>query len=651
MDARSGYVPEDIFRHRVLDSLTAGTHHGYVAMSVTRALQDTDDYETVIWGVALEPAGQRPRALTSTAHGASSPQLDPAGRVLAFLSKRGNDGKQVHLLRLDGGEARALTRAADVELAGISQWSADGAQLLLTARVPWQEDGEVQATAGHKPPQVARYLPYKRDGTGIVVGTRTHLYAANAGNGRLVQLTAGDFNISAAAWSADGRQLAYVRNCSGRQRHRSELWIADALGGEPRCLLPRLASIDSIAWSPDGQRIGLAATETEGDSFLALWFVDARDGHLQRLGDDDFEVESGSGVHWHADGKRIAVIASHRGVQALAVVSLVDGRPTLHCRGLRHVKAIAASQHRIAFVSVSMRRPDELHSMDWEGGGERRHGHFNRGWSNDRPRPRVAKRRFRVPDGNGGDERVDAWVLRPADGGGPFPLLVDFHGGPHSIVRSDFAAHTYWYLLLSRGWAILAVNALGSSSYGHGFARRLRGQWGTLDLPQHLAVLEKLKSERLADERVACAGKSYGGFLSAWALGTTEAFKACIVCAPLANLESHAGTSDTGYYTVPYLMDAELDGSHACYHQQSPVAHARNAHSPTLILQGENDQRCPRGQSEELFARLIRTTAVPVEMVIYPGSSHAEAESGRPSNRLDYHRRIADWAERWAGRG
>lgn len=67
-----------------------------------------------------------------------------------------------------------------------------------------------------------------------------------------------------------------------------------------------------------------------------------------------------------------------------------------------------------------------------------------------------------------------------------------------------------------------------------------------------------------------------------------------------------------------------------------------------LVLQGENDGRCPRGQSEELFAHLIRCTQAPVELVVYPDSTHAEADSGRPSNRADYHARVAPWAERWA---
>ena len=52
-------------------------------------------------------------------------------------------------------------------------------------------------------------------------------------------------------------------------------------------------------------------------------------------------------------------------------------------------------------------------------------------------------------------------------------------------------------------------------------------------------MVRKLQEEGLADDRLACAGKSYGGYLSAWAIGNCERFKAAAVAAPVANLLSH----------------------------------------------------------------------------------------------------------------
>lgn len=643
MAGADAFVPEDIFRHRVLASLHGGDHGA--VFTVTRALEKADNYEKVAWG--MRPGqDEAPRALTSAAHGASSPRLDPKGRTLAFLSRRGKGGRQVHLLPLDGGEARRLTHADGQSLSTIEDWSRDGRRLLLTASVPRREDGELEPPHRKRGPEVARYLPYKRDGSGIIVGSRTHLFVADTKRGRVEALTEGDFDVTSAAWSPDGRRLLFVRNRSERQRHRDDLWIADADGRNPRRLVAHLASISHASWSPDGRRIALTAIEEEGDSFVSAWLVDPDSGETRRLGDGDFELEPTSGVQWHPHGDRMALIAAHRGVRVLATMTVPEGKVALHRMGLRGVRSLAACGERLVFVTASMRRGEELHSIDWDGGDERRHGRFN-GWMRKKALPHVAKRRFHVPDGKGGEERIDGWLLRPA-GEGPFPLLVDFHGGPHSAVLTDFAAHTYWYLLLSRGWAVLAANAVGSSGYGKAFARRLRGSWGELDLPQHVAIVRRLQDEGIADDRLACAGKSYGGYMGAWAVGHVDLFKAAIVCAPVANIESHAGTSDTGYYCIPYLMDGEFHQARERYHRLSPVGYCHRASTPTLILQGENDGRCPRGQAEELFANLIRCSEAPVEMVVYPDSTHAEAESGRPANRVDYHRRLAAWAARWA---
>src|ERR1700712_3708669 len=80
----------------------------------------------------------------------------------------------------------------------------------------------------------------------------------------------------------------------------------------------------------------------------------------------------------------------------------------------------------------------------------------------------------------------------------------------------------------------------------------------------------------------------------------------------------------------------------------SPLDHMHNARTPTLLLQGKDDQRCPIGQSEEIFATLMRSSDVAVEMVLYPGADHHLAEQGAPKFRVDYVTRLVDWVDQWA---
>ncbi|MEG3191021.1 MULTISPECIES: S9 family peptidase [Novilysobacter] len=637
------FEPEDLYRHRTLQALDGSASHGRAVVLVSRALQQADHYESMVWRIA---AGDDPCPLTSPAFSAQSPRLSPDGSTLAFLSRRDGNSTKVHLLPLDGGEAAALT---DEHIQSILGWSHDGHRLLATVQVDWCEDRN--APAADPPaegPVVANFLPYKLDGSGYSTGHRSHLCALDADSGALTALVEGDFDVSGGSWSPDGRSLAYTRKRAGRERHRSDLWLADADGANARQVTHDLASVQGAAWSPDGRWIAFVGSEREGDSLLGLWLLEVAQGSLERL-DRELEIATGNPL-WHPDGDRLAVIAAYRGLQEIAIVG-VRGGPTrrLHA-DLRHVLQLAQHRDRLLFGVASMRRPCEVHSARWDGGDEQRHSAFNRAWFARRSRPRVSKRGFEVPDGNGGTEIIEAWLLLPPEEtSGPYPLLVDMHGGPHSYTLIDYAAHVHWYALCSRGWAVLSPHAVGSGSYGGEFARRLRGHWGELDLPQYLAVIRTLQDEGLADERLACTGKSYGGFLSAWSIGQCDVFKAAVVSAPVSNIESHAGSSDSGYYVSPYAMDGEINEVRERYHALSPVKYCIDVGAATLILQGEDDQRCPLGQAEELFANLIRCSKSPVQMVVYPGGSHSLSGSGKPSHRVDYHRRLTDWVQRWAG--
>jgi dipeptidyl aminopeptidase/acylaminoacyl peptidase len=76
--------------------------------------------------------------------------------------------------------------------------------------------------------------------------------------------------------------------------------------------------------------------------------------------------------------------------------------------------------------------------------------------------------------------------------------------------------------------------------------------------------------------------------------------------------------------------------------QHSPSTHIHNATTPTLIVHGEQDHRCPIGQGEQMFTALSRL-GVEVEFVRYPGGSHLMLHSGPNEHKLDYYQRIVAW--------
>jgi dipeptidyl aminopeptidase/acylaminoacyl peptidase len=356
---------------------------------------------------------------------------------------------------------------------------------------------------------------------------------------------------------------------------------------------------------------------------------------------------STKGLHWGQKSDRLYAAIVERGRQLVASIDVPGGEIRRLVMGERHVGKFALARNRLVFGVESPEALVEVHSTNLAGGDEITHTAFN-SWASNRVFPSVQVRQFQVPDGSGGTEAVEGWLLLPRDAPRPYPLFVDVHGGPASTVLLKYDAHPHWPVLISRGWAILAMNAVGSSSYGCEFAERLRGRWGELDLPQHLAAIDTLKQEKLVDEdRIAISGKSYGGYMAAWAPAQAPVFRAAIVMAPVIDMETHYATSDSGYHSDAYSMKTEPDGAREKYTSLSPLRYSKKIVTPTLILQGGEDERCPVCQGEMLFGSIMRHTKTPAELVVYPGGSHTMFESGTPSHRLDVTQRVVDWVERW----
>jgi dipeptidyl aminopeptidase/acylaminoacyl peptidase len=631
------FCVEDLYRHSSIAAMHGRSASERVVFTLTKPDRKKDSYRTSLW--IHDESGAR--KIVPARWKATSPCLSPDAGQVAFVSRRAKDTAEIRLLEVGGGASRRVGEPSTT-LQSISDWSQSN-RLLTLHKVARKEDALDDVDAGSSRPHVMIYVPYKIDGNGFTVGYRTECRVFDLDSAEDFTLVGGDFDVRQALWSPDGSRVAYIRTREGQQRHRTDIWIVGSDGGKPRQLTKEFASVSAFAWSPDGKRLALCASTIEGDSISECWVVDAESGAAQRASAQELQCETGDPL-WHEDNRRLAFTVSRLGRQEIVIVDIDESKDRPVERGLSQVTTACAAGGSIVFVASTVRKAAEIYRMDWDGGNERRLTRFNRHWFVERPRPHVRKRRFSVPDGDGGVERVDAWLLTPPDRDPPYPVLVDMHGGPQSAALLDYADHVYWYELLARGWMIVAPNAVGSGGYGFDFARRLRGRWGELDLPQYEAILSRLRQTGLAGPVAVCTGKSYGGFLSAWALGHSDAFSRVVISAPVANLESHVGTSDTGYYVSPYAVGAELSVARRLYRAMSPIESCSESRVPALLLQGGDDQRCPLGQAEEIFTHLMRC-GKPAKMVVYPGGSHSMAGTGRPSHRVDYHRRIVEWAE------
>ena len=639
------FTAGDLVLFHDLGQLHASARREAAACVVRTVDLAKDGYVSTVWMFSADGSIARP---VSAGPDDNGPQWSPDGATLGLVSARGG-APQVHVLDLAGGEARPLTRIP----AGVSQfrWSPDGRRLLVSGAIGVDPDSRDERRAGDFPPpgapELAWRLPYKSDGSGYMLGRAFVLYVVDAAGGEARQVTPPAFDVMAMEWAPDGRHIAYTRTRPGREAHRTDLWIARDDGTQPRQLTGALATVMGPKWSPDGRWIAITGARKEGDALARLFLVEVASGKLSQLGSDDMDVGGPETVHWMPDSSALVLVAARRACQTIVSVAVPGGECSTVVGGERHISEICLAGGRLHYFSESAVAPRELYTSELDRGGETQLSRLNDWWWERTPL-QAQLRCFRVPDGDGGEENIEGWLVRAKDAKGPQPLLVEAHGGPNAFALLGFPWNTYWNTLCSKGWAVVVPHAVGSSTFGRRFAERLNGRWGELDFPQFMATIDQLQAEGIAGDTVVIAGKSYGGFMAAWAIGHTGRFRAAIIAAPVANLESHFGTSDGGYYGQPYVLNAERHVDPDRYRRLSPVTHIHNATTPALILQGKEDERCPLGQSEELFATLRRAGSCECEMVMYPGGDHHLYEAGTPSHRLDVVNRMMGWIGRWA---
>jgi dipeptidyl aminopeptidase/acylaminoacyl peptidase len=238
---------------------------------------------------------------------------------------------------------------------------------------------------------------------------------------------------------------------------------------------------------------------------------------------------------------------------------------------------------------------------------------------------------------------IDAWLLKPPDFDPDkhYPVVLDVHGGPHGF--HGFAFNPMQQTLASHGFLVVFSNPRGSGSYGREFAQMVRCDWGGEDYLDLLAVLDAVLERPYADpDRTGIWGYSYGGYMTAWAIGHTQRFKAAVCGAPCFDLESMYGTSDISHAWGPLEWGGKPHEASEAFAAHSPSTFAHRATTPTLIVQGEADERCPIGQGEQMFVAL-KQAGCEVEFARYPGGAHAMLRVGPPSHRADVLERLLGW--------
>lgn len=700
---------DDLYRFRVATEPRLSPDGGRVVFTVQTVAPSKDGYRHAIW-IVDDADEAEPRRLTIGARHDTHPRFSPDGRTLAFLSDRRlhveeepgvdaksrEDGQQIHLLPLGGGEARRLTdlpRGVDA-----FEWSPDGRSLLVTSTSRGADRDEDRRRRGRTPPPKPGEAPesdyhfvdrlgYHANGVGFVYHAIDQLWLVDAETGSSRRLTDEPAGVGAAAWSPDGGRIAYTTNL--RRDHdlepRSHFVVIDVATGTRTRLTGDTAILFVPTWLPDGASIAALGGYLPDNFYRSDVWVIAADGSdadravggrnltgrhdlmpASTVGSDIVPSERPQ-LAVDDDGVWITFLAPAEGSVELHRVATEDGRVERLTTG-RHVIS-AFDQVRVASASarrgsVPIRRVwlrssatelSDLWVRDGDDGAARRLTELNREVLSE-VELREPVERWVTVDGR----RIQGWYLPPwvddepdgsTNGTGrtsqrrtapPPPLVTEIHGGPHTLYA--WAPVLEFQVLAGAGIGVSYSNPRGSEGYGREFNEANIRDWGPGPMRDVLAGIDALVADGLADpERLGLTGGSYGGYLTNWILAHDDRFAAAMTCRSVSDLWTLFLTGDlsSGFWPRHEFRAAPWEDPEV-FREASPITHAERIRTPLLIQHSEKDIRTTVGQAEQLFT-VLRSRRRPVRLLRVPEETHELTRSGTPFRRVENLNVVRDW--------
>jgi dipeptidyl aminopeptidase/acylaminoacyl peptidase len=552
-----------------------------------------------IWSVSFTcPAA--PCAPKMLAEG-DEPELSPSGDRVAFIKER-----QIWIVPTDGSAPAKKLFSANGNLDS-PKWSPDGMRLAF-----------VSSRGDHSFVGV-----YANDSTSILW---------------IAPTTSRDVSPR---WSRDGARIAFVRSPGSggapdsilvRTRRRWSIWSADSRTGDAKMLwdapdksYPSTHGGTNLNWAAGGRIVFLS----NADGQAHLYSIPENGGAALLLTPGNYMAEY---VTLTPDG-RYLLFAGNAGSDKDDIdrrhvvrvpVDRADPKVLTPGTGLEWTPFVTDNGKSIAFIGATAQRPPVTAVMPFDGGKPTWIGSDR--IPADFPTNLVtpAKVVIKSPDGI----EVHSQLFN-AGGTGRKPAIVYVHGGPPRQMLlgwnySDYYANAYALnqYLASRGFVVLSVNYRLGIGYGRDFQQADRaGSQGASEYQDVKAAAEWLRSQPFVDPaRVGIYGGSYGGFLTAMALGrNSDLFAAGVDIHGVHDWTAERARgllSRDRYEEAPDLAKA-LETAWT----SSPISYMKTWKSPVLLIHGDDDRNVRFNQTVDL-ARRLSAQGVTFEELIIPDDTH-----------------------------
>jgi dipeptidyl aminopeptidase/acylaminoacyl peptidase len=555
------------------------------------------------------------------------PVVSPDRAFIAFVLSSGAES-DIYVVGSEGGQPRRLT--TDRALASYWDdsapvWSPDGSHLAYTSG---SHSYVVEAHGGppRRIPDVAigAWLDDRRLVVVVERKRTTRLAVVDVDDPWPQPFGPKGGDVGQVEPTGDGRVLATF--WPKQDKNRSDVVVADPdgeshtlVGHEDRRALAAVAHGSRVAYVlEDGDWRAIYITDLDGNEHRLLAREDADFGELA----------------WAPDGEQLAAVRTGRGKGDLVTIDL-DGHVTVVAPGgfwqspTWSGSAIVAvhEAHDIAprLVRVADDETRSLHDGATASVSAAPHAGFER-----------------VTFTSGDGLEIEGFLFKPEDVSEPVPAVVYPHGGPTSVYGEEWDGHAQYFV--DKGYAWLAINFRGSTTYGVEFERANHDDWGVGDTADCIAAGRYLAALDWVDgERLAIFGASYGSYMALTSLVHPDNPFACGVAkyGDCDILTSWAQGDRPGGDDLERMM-GHPSQNRSSYRVGSPIHDIERLDRPILIAHGEKDARVNLKQAEELVTALDRLDKT-YEYVTYPDEGHGFLR--RPSQIHFYQRleRFLDW--------
>ncbi|HSD72655.1 MAG TPA: S9 family peptidase [Thermoanaerobaculia bacterium] len=506
------------------------------------------------------------------------------GRVLYTRDQGGNELNHLYVREADGKE-RDLTPGEKLK-ADFDGWTGDHTAL-------WVETNE----------RDPKYFDLYR-------------YDAKTYERTLVYRNEG-YNVGAI--SPDGKWVALVKTNGTSD---SDIYLWSAATSEAKNITPHEGQADNTPQQFDPKTGTLYFSSNDGSEFTRLRRYDVSTGKTEDVEKPAWDVLF---TRFSKNGRYRATGINDDGRTVVHLLDTQTGRevalPKLPAGDITTVR-FADSEKRMAFYVSGDRSPANLYVYEFGAKAPVRLTDSRNRQIDPADLVESEVARFKSFDGM----VIPSIYYKPlqATATNRVPALVWVHGGPGDQTRKGWSA-TIQYLV-NHGYAVLGINNRGSSGYGKSFYVADDQKHGKEPLDDCVEGRKYLAALPYVDaNRIGILGGSYGGYMVLAALAfRPEEFAVGVDIFGVSNwLRTLQGIPKwwEAQRLALYKEIGDPEKDEAMLREISPVFHADRIRRPLLVLQGANDPRVVKPESDDIVAE-VKKNGVPVEYIVFPDEGH-----------------------------